>query len=177
MWASRGLWSFAPVLQFSWSSFQKPACLWPVVWGFLLGYLPLLPCSQQAPFMPSYPCSRDCYFTITLQARAKPSHLSARVHALPLPTAPYTEASAPPGVPQEAHGHRTPLVTDPGKAASRVREGSDWALRGAELDFSAHALRSSRLTPSNSEFQGRSAWNIGRDGLQAPISQDGTLWT
>lgn len=37
-----GPWSFAPVLQFSWSSSQKPTYFWPVVLGSLLDDLPLL---------------------------------------------------------------------------------------------------------------------------------------
>ena len=46
IWASHGPWSFGPKLQFSWSSSQKPTYLWPVVLGFLLGYLPLLHWNQ-----------------------------------------------------------------------------------------------------------------------------------
>lgn len=123
--------SLAPILQFSWSSSQKPTYLWPMVLGFLVGYLSLLPLS-----CPLTPDSRECCFKIPLRP-VQSKILSVRAYtgpALPLSTLPHTQA--PPGVPQEAHGRRTPLMRDPAEelplGAMKATSGHSMA---QELDF------------------------------------------
>lgn len=109
---------------------------------------------------------------------------STEDHALLLSTPPHTQA--PPEVPHEAHGCRTPLMRDPVKELppeAMKLLGSlgnrSWTSEGppGPGTFSAQTLSATQLTPSNSELQGASAWSIGRDKLQDPTSQGRTLWT
>lgn len=71
IWASHGPWSLAPVLQFSWSSSQKPTYLWPTVLGAPLGLSLFCPGINEPLSCPLTPDLRDCCFKITLLGLSK----------------------------------------------------------------------------------------------------------